>query len=293
MQLETQVTPPAEDEFSKAFEELVAPGEKKEETASEPEPAPEPALEPEPAPEPEPEPAPEPEAAAPEPAPAPAPQPATENDEILERLAALVKEEKPKTPEPRAEEKPQVEEDIYSNDEKTILEEYEKEWGDVSRAEALKRRSEYRQLMDHTFKEIATVLGPLQQMVQALAERQHLGDLETAVPDYSDDLRGNVLSWVDSQPEYLQSAYKQVIDSGTASQVADLINRFRKETGAAQPAPQAPAGKKEPELSEAVKQAAAGLAPVSSKRSVVPQEEDKSNYDDSWARALKLIEGQG
>ena len=96
-----------------------------------------------------------------------------------------------------------------------------------------------------------------------------------------------IRAWVDQQPAYLQAAYTQVIQQGTAEEVADLVGRYRKETGkggaGAPTEPVTPSGA-EAELSEPVKQAAASLAPVGSKRSVVSQPDDPSNFDDAWKR---------
>jgi hypothetical protein len=83
----------------------------------------------------------------------------------------------------------------------------------------------------------------------------------------------------------LQAAYKHVINSGTVDEVVDLINRWRTETGTPlQPQAQpAPAAKKATELPAAAKQAVAALAPVSSKRSSVPQTVDEGDFDSAFA----------
>jgi hypothetical protein len=205
-----------------------------------------------------------------------------DTDAILAKLSKLVKEapveEEPAKQVTATEES----EDLYDADEKTFLEGYEKDWGDVVKGEALKRRAEYRALAQHIFREIAKEFTPIREITEALAERTQLGDLKTAVPDYSDDLRGQVVAWVDQQPAYLQTAYKQVIQQGTVDEVTDLIKRYQKESGAGTPAKTSE--KKEPELSSATKQAAAALAPVSSKRSVVQQQDDPSNFEAAFAR---------
>jgi hypothetical protein len=81
---------------------------------------------------------------------------------------------------------------------------------------------------------------------------------------------------------------KQVMQSGTSDEVADLIGRYRAATGQqATPAPaakpKAPAATKT-ELSSAAKQAAEALAPVSGERSAVPQGEDPMDFKTAFQK---------
>jgi hypothetical protein len=157
----------------------------------------------------------------------------------------------------------------------------------VAKAEAVKRREEYKQLLGYTFTELNKKLEPLLEQVRALSTRTQLQDLTTNVPDYNDNLREQVISWVDKQPSYLQTAYKQVIEQGTADEVVDLINRYKADTGSRQ-TNTAPA-KKKTELPTATKQAAAALAPVSSKRSGATNVIDPSDFDSAFTAAAKEL----
>lgn len=217
------------------------------------------------------------------------------DDEILNRLAELVRKPAPQapvapTPAPTAPPaSPEPPAEIYSDEEKSFLADYDKEWGDVSKGEALKRRAEYQAVVQHVFTEIGKQLGPLLETVQELATRTHLSDLKSTVTDY-DDVRDKVVEWVETQPTYLQVAYKHVINEGTVEEVADLIQRFKASTGtqlAAPAAAPAPAAKKETALPPAAKQAAASLAPVSSKRSGVVAPVNPDDFDGAFAVAAK------
>ncbi len=272
-----ETTTPDED-FTAAFAQF---------NTDEPVVVPTPVTEPEPAPAstPEPEPAPE---IAPEPEPAPeiTPEPEAKNDDLLERLAAIVnKQQAPAAPEPAPEITPQADPELYTAAEKTFLAEYEKDWPDVARAEALRRRAEYRDLVNHVFSEVAKELGPVAQTLRTLSERAHLTDLRESVDDY-DDVRDKVIDWVNNQPSYLQTAYKHVIQQGTPMEVADLVSRYKTETGISAPMP-TPAPKMESELPLATKQAVASLAPVSSKRSTVVTTPDLNDFDGAFAEAAK------
>jgi hypothetical protein len=71
------------------------------------------------------------------------------------------------------------------------------------------------------FTEIGNVLNPLKQMVESLAGRTHVADIKQVVGDYTDEERDAVITWVNSQPDYLQTAYTSVIEEGR--QVRSLI----------------------------------------------------------------------
>lgn len=219
------------------------------------------------------------------------------DDEILNRLAALVRQPAQREPAAPAQAAPVAPQpasapeqpEIYSPDEKQFLADYDKEWGDVSRGEMLKRRAEYRDLVSFVFDQVSQQLKPVAETLAELATRTHLSDLKSTVSDY-DEVRDKVVDWVKTQPTYLQVAYNHVINEGTVDEVADLINRFKAATGtqlAAPAATPAPAAKKETALPPAAKQAAASLAPVSSKRSGVVAPVSPDDFDGAFAAAAK------
>ena len=193
-----------------------------------------------------------------------------DEQELLARLASLVKDapEKKDAPAKTSEKAAEPEPELYSEEEKQLISRYQEDWPDVAKAEALMRRGEYRDIVTYVFEQVASQLNPLADAVRTLSERTHLSDLHTAVEDY-DDVRDAVVAWVDEQPAYLQAAYKHVITNGTADEVADLVSRYKTEKGIG--APPAPEPAKEPELPAEAKKAADSLAPVGTKRSQVPR----------------------
>lgn len=229
-------------------------------------------------------------AAAAKPEPKTEAKPAASADDILKGLEALINKPAPGTEEKKPgageEEKP-----LYNAEETAFLTEYDKEWGDVAKGEALKRRAEYKELLGYVFTQVANFVKPIQDMTDSLATRTHLTDIETKIPDYSDALRDEVTTWVKTQPAYLQAAYNQVINEGTVDEVKDLVDRYRGATGKAAPEAK-PAPKlagKDNELSGDAKKAAAALAPVESKRSGIQAPGDPSDFDDAWKQAAELL----
>lgn len=214
-------------------------------------------------------------------------QPNTDPDDVLQRLSALLKDAPAKDEvskdfvDPNAPKEETLPE-LYTEEEKTFLKTYDEDWGDVTKGEALKRRAEYRELMTHVFNEVSKHVMPLAEMVTELATRTHLGDLQERVPDYN-ELRDNVVEWVETQPAYLQVGMKEVMKTGTADEVADLINRYRKDKGIADPSA-SPEPKQKVELSDDAKKAAKALAPVDTKRSVIPQDDGLDDFDSAFAK---------
>lgn len=218
-----------------------------------------------------------------------APAPRQSDDDIIQRFAKAVKEQVAQ-PEPQARQ-PEPEPELYSPEEKQLLDTYAKDWPDVAKAEALVRRAEYRQFAQYMFSEVAKHLQPIAQVVQTISERTQLSDLRQEVSDY-DDIRDKVVEWVGKQPAYLQPAYVQVVQRGTPDEVVDLINRFKQDTGYVAPsaaapgaAPAAPAQRAQ---DPALKQAAAALAPVRSQRTAPPQAEPTTFEDAFKAFAAKV-----
>jgi hypothetical protein len=138
-------------------------------------------------------------AAAPEAAPAASPVKAPSADDILSRLDQLVTKAAPApaaqpavTPAAEA----AVDTPLYNEDEQKFLADYEKDWSDVARGEALRRRAENAALVEFVFTEVAKAIIPLKEMTEAMAARTHVTDLETKIGKYDDSLRDQVETWI-------------------------------------------------------------------------------------------------
>ena len=229
----------------------------------------------------------EPAAAAAEPA---AP---SELEQLRAELAELKAQVKaPAAAEPAPAAKPAEPAPLYSSAEQEALAAYENEWPDVAKGEALKRRGEYQRLVSHIFSEVQRVYGPAVEYYQSRSERDQYTDLKAAISDY-DEVRDKTIEWANQQPSYLKAAYTKVIEEGTPEEVADLVDRFKKETGyvsapaatTAKPAPAggmaAPANSKT-ELPAAAKQAAKALRVVDTKRAEQTSLDDPNDFDGAF-----------
>lgn len=210
-----------------------------------------------------------------------------DDDEILRRLGRLIKEP-PAERQPAQQQTPQIQFG-YNDEERQLVDEYEKEWPDVARAEATKRALEYKLLTQHIFTEVVKMVAPLVEGQRVLMDRTQLADLQASVENYDEKLVNDVAEWVKTQPAYLQTAYTHVMREGTVDEVKDLVDRYRASTGTPAPKQEGqtetkPSGS---ELPTPAKQAAARLAPVSTKRSAPVQAPSKDDFDGAFAEAAK------
>lgn len=203
-----------------------------------------------------------------------------------DRLAKIIKAVKGE-PEPVKQPDP-VATPVYSDEDLKVLTQVETDFPDIARAMTIQARALAGQVISHVFAEMAKSLTPRLQAYDEMLDQYHQQALHSKVQDY-DDVRDKVISWVDKQPPYLQIGMKRVITDGTADEVSDLIERFRKDTGVVQTAPAAPA-KPANELSTAAKKAVAALAPVPAKRSTAVTAADPSDFDGAFAEATRLLE---
>lgn len=62
--------------------------------------------------------------------------------------------------------------------------------------------------------------------------RQALKAIKDAHPDFESIINGaNLATWIESKPSYKKAIYKQVYEAGTAEDIIDMLNDFKKETG--------------------------------------------------------------
>lgn len=211
----------------------------------------------------------------------------TKFSEIIDKSNQQVQKQEPEQKPTQTQQETPAE--IYTPEEKEFLQTYQKDWGDVLKGEALVRKQEYHHLLNYVFQEISKELKPMLETLGTLSERTHLSDLKSEVSDYS-DIRDKVIEWADKQPPYLRSAYENVIKQGTVEEIKDLIGRYRKDIGGVTTTPKIQVKQTaKTELSEATKQAAATLAPVSSKRSTVTvSTPDANDFDSAFEMFSKL-----
>lgn len=157
-------------------------------------------------------------------------EPVLADDDIVKRLAGLIGKAAPVEQQTQTEVQQVDPLAIFSEADKQFLAAYEKEYPDIAKAEFMRRRVEYQQVVAYVFGEIDKVLKPKFESIDTLLQRTHAGDLQLEVPSYSNDLREKVVAWTATQKPYKRVAYEHVINQGTVDEVKDLIEDFTKAT---------------------------------------------------------------
>ena len=221
----------------------------------------------------------------------------------FEELQALVKAAPAPAAEPAPATSTKVESEsqpeIYSASEQEFLTGYEKEWPDVIKGEALRRRKEYGRLVDHVFTEIARVYGPLlergAQAADTVAEDIALRAIQAVHKDYNVGMYNDVHAWVDTLSPTRKKLAKAVMEEGEPEEVVDLITEYKTATGkvapivvaGAAPVKVAPVASAVTDISAAAKKAAKALGVVDSKRSAATSAvADPNDFDAAWAEAV-------
>jgi hypothetical protein len=211
---------------------------------------------------------------------------------------ARFKELEAKVERPPTAEKPPVEApppDMYAPDEKDFLATYEKDWPDIVKGEALRRRAEYAQIVNHVFSEIARAYGPLIERgamaADTVAETNTMNTIMAAHADYDDAMYNDVMKWAEGLTGTRKRIVEAVIAEGEPQELVELITDFKSATGrkprvVAGTANAAPAAGVT-ELSAKAKQAAKALGVVDSKRTApVTTAADPDDFEAAWDEAL-------
>lgn len=188
----------------------------------------------------------------------------------VEEKPAAVKEPEPEPPKPFE----------YNEDQKKILANLDEEWPDVAaaykvREEALKHElmTGVQAVMGDFLKKVQEGLAPIVNTHLQLTEKEHFAAIRAAHADY-DEVVDQLPEWIEKQPSYLREPMKRVYGEpgkggGSAQEMIDLVDRFKKETGRAQPeVPSTPSSKPAPAVikPEATKVAALTVVPAKGTR---------------------------
>jgi len=210
--------------------------------------------------------------------------------ELAKLRQEIAKPAEPPAPAPAAEpEVPAAETPTgfaLTEDEQKFLTEYEKDWPEISRAEALKRRKDLYEAVQYVFAQVSQAISPLVDHYKTSEYDSHEAAIKSVHEDY-DTVRPQVIDWVGTQTGTRGKVFSEIVKGGTAEEIADLVTIWKEATGKAKPqvtqgsgSPSAPA-----EPPAKAKQAAQKLSVVSSKRTQVPAVTDANDYDGAWAEA--------
>ncbi|MFA5346523.1 MAG: hypothetical protein WC294_00130 [Methanoregula sp.] len=160
-----------------------------------------------------------------------------------EKAALLAQVEEAKKPAEKKEEKKETTEEELTDEQKEALEEYERDFDVVSKMEGKKREKELTKLrkeFEEKLESISAQLAPIKGVTEFVAttqkkeeiqsEEAHFKAIDDAHPgweQYRDD--GSVLKWIESKPKYLQKAFLETYQKGTAEDIVTLLQDFKTE----------------------------------------------------------------
>lgn len=114
-------------------------------------------------------------------------------------------------------------------------------------------------------------LTPLEQAQREAADLQHQQTILAEHPDASEIAASDeFMGWIDSQPDYLQPAMRQVVQNGSAAQVNQLLSQYK----TANPAKPAPSNERQ-------RQKAQNARAVPS-RSSAPPRRKADDFESAW-----------
>lgn len=214
------------------------------------------------------------------------------SDDVIERLIAAMGRGAPAAP--QGDTKVAAPPALYSAQEISMLTEFAKEWPDVARAQEVLMRGVAQSVEQRVYREMAAVLGPKLQMLDAMANNMQFSALENRVPGY-EAIVPKVEEWIKTiKIPYLKKAYSDVMEGGLPEEIEHLVGQYRQETGdqtgvvARATTVPVPAAKPAPSLSPAAIKAAARLAPVDGKVST-PVTGAPQTFEDGFKNALELL----
>lgn len=189
---------------------------------------------------------------------------------------------------------------FLTDDDKKTLAAYDKEWGEVATAEAIRRRAELQFMQATMYNQLEKVLAPIVQNMQQSQVTSHFATIRSQHPDFDTVLPG-VKEWVAKQPSLYRPALERVLNQGNAGEVVELVGAYKQavgQTGAvpavpASLAPQAPAAPATIPVVQAANTsqpasaaAIAATAAVVSQRSNNQTAADPSDFETAFREAL-------
>jgi len=132
--------------------------------------------------------------------------------------------------------------DLLTDKEKAELADYDSEFDLVSKMEGKKRDLALKRLeekFDSRLNEMMESLKPVNEFTAQTRERfaneaeeLHFSSIAQSHSDYEKYVNdGSITNWIASKPKYLQGGLQAIYESGTASDIVDMLSDFKKETG--------------------------------------------------------------
>lgn len=192
-------------------------------------------------------------------------------------------------PEPVVEEK-KAEVVAPTAEELAAEEQYKKDWPEHAAREA-RMKAELAELKSLLATTTEALKGQIQPVVKAVADTTAEKHINTILEKHADALEiyPDVAKWVETQPKILQPAFKATLDNGSASDVIELYDLYKKSIPAAvvDPAVQEAQLKQQEQEKEKADRLRRMEAPTGTVRTSVTSEPDPEDFDAAFELEAK------
>ena len=178
-------------------------------------------------------------------------------------------------------------EDFMSDADKEALKAFDAEWDEVAPAIDIKVRAAVQLALTQARAQWESQLAPIAHQMQRSQATSHDAAILAQHPDL-ESIKPGVVQWIAGQPAIMRPALEQVATRGTAAQVIELLDMYKKAIGVSNAAPAPPASSAAqgtvtpPAVSAA---AAATAAVVTGKRGTVTAQPNDDDFESAWREA--------
>jgi len=126
-------------------------------------------------------------------------------------------------------------------------------------------------------------IDQVEESVQSAAETDHFKVIKDAHSDYQEIVKsGKLAAWIELQPSFLKKSLEAVASEGTAEEVVEMFDSYKRSTGVKSPSAK--------EKDKPSKKKADDLLAVDSTPTVIPKKGakgiDKDDFDSAWDLAI-------
>lgn len=205
---------------------------------------------------------------------------------LLDKLAALEAKladyQKPK-PELEVKKEPEPEPEVLDAAEKEAIKSMAEEWPELTsgfKAQLKLERVAIEKMVKDAIRDVMTQLRPAMQTAESVAQNAFLDALARFHPD-AEQIYPQVAAWVTTLKPAFTKAYREVLDFGTADEVAEVFDLYKKVNGVAMPAKtvKQPSPEKKDKLTQ--------MSSVRRERTGVSAEIDKDDFGAAFQRAAE------
>jgi len=172
---------------------------------------------------------------------------------------------------------------VGDSDEDVVLSEFIEEFPSLEKPIKLLATKIAREIVEREIGEIKPTITQVQETVKSREEQTHISKIRQAHLDYKDIYQSGALTtWIGHQPKFLQPGLQRVVEEGSAEEIVELFDTYKRSTGRSKKIVNNNGDK-------ATKKRAKSLEAVTHSSSGPPKDKkvaEKDDFDGAWAEAV-------